>query len=1212
MSNWITPAGTIGQYTQQQPMSFLFQATTTLGGQIEYTVSPSTPLPQGLTLDKSTGVLSGSPDYVSVNTVTSFNISATEITINGDQFTNFRTFSITVTTLVWQTPAGNIGIFGENIPVSYQFTAIPSQSTNSVVYSLLNGSLPPGTPTPMILNSNGLLTGTPAETSRAETNSFTIRAFEYSGITLVGFRDRTFSMTVDLGITAPQFITPSGALFTINDSVWTNFQIGYVDLDPGTKSIITVVIGTLPVGLQINPDGLIRGYAEPPYNADGTPTTLTYDFTLQAKSESGISLSSYSITVVNQELVPGFIGRSPTLFNTRPPSFVIPEDDPYESYYLDSNSLGEYSEDNTFIFKLIGYDFDGINDLIYEVNGLESIGINNNQTTGWQNGQLPTIGADIETYNFTARVYKQSNPALTSETFLLSLTVIGDINTRIEWVTDSDLGTINNGSISDLSIFARSDEAVTLNYRIIGTEISSNLKTIVGTGAKFMTFGDQGAYVMGSSNGQNWVNEPSITESVTSLFFTDAVYNQFTENTILVGYNQVNNVVIGQLTSSNQFFPSSVIEPFPIRGIIQNGGLFVVVGDQGTIMTTLDPSSWTATQFSGTTNNLNSICYNSISNQYVVVGDQGTILTSNDSVNWVRQTSTTTINLRSVICSGARYVAVGDLGTILISSDGVNWSESPNLTLSINLKSVSIDNTGSKLIAVGDSGLILHSTDNGLNWTVVTNSISTTDLFGIYYDDIVTNSFYIVGSGGTILVYNNDQSSSSYETLTSPTLIQLPPDLLLLPTGEISGRLAFESTNQVVNQGVEQTYQFTVQAYSTEFEEINDSKLFTLTTNQEFYLPYDNIYIRALTGLDDRAKINELLNNNTIIPPDDLYRIDDPYFGKSNAVRYQHIFGVPSIATDDFYQQYINAVQINHYWRNITLGEIRTAVATDVNNETVYEVVYSLIQDDLVNSQGVSISKQITWPRNIPLNLNDWYTSRIDVFDSYTWFDQYPTVKKTVLSSTGTTITLNNLTGLSVNMNVTVPVGQTIANNSNGTPPTIVSLDAETNTIVLSTAQTLTGQTQLLFNDPVYTSLTPGVARVLYPNSLPNMRQQIYDAIGRVNSTNLLPRWMTSLQPDGTILGYTPAWVICYCKPGTGEQIRRNIERLWPYTLNQIDFQLDRFEVDRSKTYNYLGTNVSGVPLWNTLPSAQPNVIGNSQDSYIYFPRRTILPTASQ
>jgi hypothetical protein len=126
------------------------------------------------------------------------------------------------------------------------------------------------------------------------------------------------------------------------------------------------------------------------------------------------------------------------------------------------------------------------------------------------------------------------------------------------------------------------------------------------------------------------------------------------------------------------------------------------------------------------------------------------------------------------------------------------------------------------------------------------------------------------------------------------------------------------------------------------------------------------------------------------------------------------------------------------------------------------------------------------------------------------------------------------------------------------------------------------------------------------------MRQQIYDSLGQINDQSLLPTWMVSQQLDGSIPGFTPAWVICYTKVGFGEIIKNNIETLWPYKLNEIDFQLDRFEVDRSKTYNYDGVNINGQPIWDTLPSAQPNVTNNDADSYIYFPRKTILPNQTQ
>jgi hypothetical protein len=71
--------------------------------------------------------------------------------------------------------------------------------------------------------------------------------------------------------------------------------------------------------------------------------------------------------------------------------------------------------------------------------------------------------------------------------------------------------------------------------------------------------------------------------------------------------------------------------------------------------------------------------------------------------------------------------------------------------------------------------------------------------------------------------------------------------------------------------------------------------------------------------------------------------------------------------------------------------------------------------------------------------------------------------------------------------------------------------------------------------------------------------------------------------------------------------IKTNIETNWPHTLNQINFQIDRFSVDKSATYNYNNTTVP--PEWDELPSATPtpNPL-NSEDFYVLFPRKTILP----
>ena len=144
MANWNTPAGTIGNYTQGQSLTFTLSASPTLGGTIRYVLANGTTLPSGLTLNTTTGVISGTPAYVSVNTINYFSVNAIE-TSSGIQYSNIRAFSINITTLVWNTVSGSIGVFAENSSINYQFTATKSQSSNTVQYTLLNGTLPIGT-----------------------------------------------------------------------------------------------------------------------------------------------------------------------------------------------------------------------------------------------------------------------------------------------------------------------------------------------------------------------------------------------------------------------------------------------------------------------------------------------------------------------------------------------------------------------------------------------------------------------------------------------------------------------------------------------------------------------------------------------------------------------------------------------------------------------------------------------------------------------------------------------------------------------------------------------------------------------------------------------------------------------------------------------------------------------------------------------------------
>lgn len=418
-------------------------------------------------------------------------------------------------------------------------------------------------------------------------------------------------------------------------------------------------------------------------------------------------------------------------------------------------------------------------------------------------------------------------------------------------------------------------------------------------------------------------------------------------------------------------------------------------------------------------------------------------------------------------------------------------------------------------------------------------------------------------------IYNSTVSIKKVEAISDVdleyTLVSgsLPNNLTLADNGEILGKVAFQPSDILLEQNESQTYTFTVEASSTSFPTIVASqKTFTLTVVQQYNVPTDSLYIKCTPSIENRELIRSLLDDTSLIPNNMLFRPNDIYFGKAQNVVYQHAYGI--YASD--LEEYMEAVRKNHYWRNITLGELKTAIARDENNEIVYEVVYSEIIDNLVNTENESVSLEIVWPQTINLNQGPWYTSVTDIYTSYEY-------------NTNSSLSLQQGPLLLTQLNQPI----------------------------------LTQQGEPTF----YTSLDPGEVRDLYPNSLPNMRKRVEIELGYDPNFRLLPLWMTSQQIDGSTLGFTPAWVICYTKPGYANTIKDNIENDWlningeVNKLNQINFKLDRFIVDKSMTFDY--DKIVEPNAWVGLPSGSPvpNPL-DSQDFYVLFPRKTILPDSDE
>lgn len=768
MANPIWTTGyDLGTYITNVPVDIIliarpvYPATT-----ITYAITKGS-LPYGLSL-ANTGFITGTVDTaVPLNNI--FTVRATDNLGNSSD----KIFQISISSKpaqpVWNTPAGSLGTFPTQIFASVLLSGSPVLPATSITYSLISGSLPSG----MVLSSAGVISGTPALVSQESVSAFTLRITDDTG----NVRDRTFSMTIS-GSASPVLTIPDGNILQTLDSVWTELPLTYNNPNPNNQVSISISEGVLPPGLEINSAGLIRGYPNPPTTSVtlptitttatvtevnnyitcfsttgftvgrpvvftgtsvfggieagatyyiksispgggqitisttqngpvfllqsgtgsmvvtlppvsvGQPTIRTYSFTVKLSSLLGSDTAAYSITVQNQNYNNQNIlnTRIPTVLNTRPRTYIIPQTDLYYGYYLlpvdqggatypvnFSAPIGNIQSGNQFAFKIIGYDFDG-DPIGYTFNNLPTWATGHTDT-GWITGN-PTVSVqNITQFTFSVAVYKINNPALRSPNFSISVNLCKDLTDNIVWITDEDLGTIFNGTVSTKSVVAEAD--VDLQYQLI---------------------------------------------------------------------------------------------------------------------------------------------------------------------------------------SGS-----------------------------------------------------------------------------------------------------------------------LPPNLTLLSNGEITGYVADEPTSVLLEQGTTTSFTFTIRAYSPTYHLIKSTKTFTIGVYQAYTQPTDVLYIKATPSIADRELINSLLNNETIIPSDMLYRPNDVYFGKATDVVYEHAYGI--YASD--VQQYLAAITRNHYWRNIVLGQIETAIARDENGNVIYEVVYSKVIDNLINPAGISVSSTIQWPRAIDLFLGPWYTSVTNIYTSY-------------------------------------------------------------------------------------------------------------------------------------------------------------------------------------------------------------------------------------
>jgi hypothetical protein len=172
------------------------------------------------------------------------------------------------------------------------------------------------------------------------------------------------------------------------------------------------------------------------------------------------------------------------------------------------------------------------------------------------------------------------------------------------------------------------------------------------------------------------------------------------------------------------------------------GTVFVVVGANGAMFSTLDGASWTAIN-PVVSSDLNAVFYGF--GGYIAVGEGGVVLLSTDAVTWTRQDSKTASPLYAGATNGAGNVAVGKDGVYTVSGDGINWVVG-NAGTPKDLFGLAYAN--GIWVAVGAGGTIVTSTD-AATWQAVASQ-TTADLKAVAYGAAAA-TFVAVGAGGAVV-----------------------------------------------------------------------------------------------------------------------------------------------------------------------------------------------------------------------------------------------------------------------------------------------------------------------------------------------------------------------------------------------------------------------------------------------------------------------------